>query len=132
MLEPDPMLNPVLLWAAAVAAMILGLAHSVLGEKLLISPILAEPPRGVLGRPLARFILRFAWHITTVTWWSFAAVLMVTAVFPQLSSARLFCAVFGAAFLAMGVVDAFGSRGRHVGWPLLVLVGALTLAAAWI
>lgn len=30
-----------------------------------------------------------------------------------------------------GVYDAIGSRGRHVGWPLLVLIGIFALLGLW-
>jgi len=37
--------------------------------------------------------------------------------------------VVGVSFSAVGVVDLIASRGRHIGWPLLMLVGLFALGA---
>jgi hypothetical protein len=39
-------------------------------------------------------------------------------------------AATGVAFTTAGIFDAIGSRGRHVGWPLLTAIGVASLLAA--
>jgi hypothetical protein len=34
-------------------------------------------------------------------------------------------------FTAIGLYDAYASRGRHVGWPMLTAIGLLALAASF-
>jgi hypothetical protein len=42
---------------------------------------------------------------------------------------RWLLACIGGVHLALGLFDAVVTRGRHLGWPLLVLIGGLTLLA---
>lgn len=37
--------------------------------------------------------------------------------------------MMGTTFTSAGAWDALGSRGAHVGWPFLTLIGAVCLAA---
>ncbi len=64
-----------LLNLAAVLLIVTGVAHSLLGERRLIVPLLSKQ-EGVLASKLARFILRFAWHLTSVTWAVLALILI--------------------------------------------------------
>jgi len=76
----------------------------------------------VLASELARFLLRFAWHLTSVTW----AVLALTLIqlVRDAATARWWAAAStGVVFTAVGLFDAIYSRGRHAGWPLLAGMG---------
>lgn len=121
--------NPVflLLWAAVLCA-ITALVHSVLGEMKIVRPLLTAGG-GVMDSPLARQVTRFAWHWMSVLWLIVAAVLAVTAYGLDLP---LWLMVFiGLAHLAFGLIDAAVTRGRHIGWPLITLIGALVLLSAY-
>jgi len=119
--------NPtfVLLMAAALCA-ITALAHSALGEQRLLRPLLASNT-GVMENPLARNVTRFAWHWTTLLWLLVAAVLALSA-YGDIDAPWLVFAI-GAAHFVMGVADAILTRGRHIGWPLITIIGGLTLLA---
>jgi hypothetical protein len=123
-------LNPVFiqLWAAALIV-ITALAHSVLGEQRLIGPLLAKAD-GVLESPLARNVTRFAWHWTSALWLLAAAVLALSA-YGDIQLPWLVFAI-GAAHFVFGVADAILTKGRHVGWPLITLAGALALLAFYL
>jgi hypothetical protein len=57
-----------LLFTAAVLLVVTTFAHhSVLGERRLIGPLLARR-EGALASDLARVVVRFAWHLTSVSW----------------------------------------------------------------
>ncbi|MFO0723105.1 MAG: DUF3995 domain-containing protein [Myxococcota bacterium] len=107
---------------AATLLFVLGLAHSYLGERLLIGPLIRRPlwpadsPRGLLGQRT----LRFAWHLTSVAWWAMAVLLL----WPSLG-APLVVGVFA---IVSGLIAAFGSRGAHAAWLVFMLIGALCLA----
>jgi hypothetical protein len=80
----------------------------------------------VLASELARFLLRFAWHLTSVTW----AVLALTLIqlVRDAATARWWAAAStGVVFTAVGLFDAIYSRGRHAGWPLLAGIGLAAL-----
>ena len=101
--------------------------HSVLGERRLLKPLFKQT-NGILASRLARFILRFAWHLTSLSWLVLAVILSTF----QFQSAHAFSNALvatGVAFTAAGVFDAFGSRGRHIGWPLLTAIGIAALLA---
>lgn len=101
--------------------------HSVLGQRRLIRPLLDEGA-GVMQRPLARFIVPFAWHLTSFIGLILAAILLAWAWAPG-HARSIGLGMTGAVFTIAGLVDAIGSRGRHVGWAPLTLIDVSSLAA---
>jgi hypothetical protein len=101
--------------------------HSILGQKRLIRPILKQGA-GVMQRPLARFILPFGWHLMSFMGLVIAAILFAWAWAPDQAQA-IGLAMTGSVFTASGLIDAVGSKGQHVGWPPLTLIGLLAVAA---
>jgi hypothetical protein len=123
--DSDFIMSNGLLSTAAVLLVVTAFAHSALGERRLIGPLLARR-EGVLSSDLARFILRFAWHLTSVTWAVLAVILVQLVRDP--ATARLWAAAgTGVAFTGIGLFDAVATRGRHVGWPLLAGIGIAAL-----
>ena len=101
--------------------------HSVLGQRRLIRPLLDEGA-GVMQRPLARFIVPFAWHLTSLIGLILATILLAWAWAPD--DARVIgLGMTGAVFTIAGLFDAIGSRGQHVGWAPLTLIGLASWAA---
>jgi hypothetical protein len=95
-------------------------AHSVLGERRLIVPILALDGE-IMRKPLARRIVRLAWHFTSLL----MILSAVTVLWAETPPAVI--VVTGAVWLAVGLIDAVVTRGQHVGWPLLAASGAFAL-----
>jgi len=117
--------------AALTAASLLLVAtmgvHSILGQRRLIRPILKQGA-GVMQRPLARFILPFGWHLMSFFGLIIAATLFAWAWAPD-QARNVGLAMTGLVFTASGLIDAVGSKGQHVGWPPLTLIGLISLAA---
>ncbi len=114
-----------MIWNQLAAALMVatGLAHSVIGERRLIGPLLAiDAP--LLRVMLARRVIRFAWHLTTLLM-GLCAVLVLWPAMP-----RPVIAVTGGLWFAAGVFDAVATRGQHIGWPLLTLAGLAALMGA--
>lgn len=111
----------IFLWLSAAIMGITAAAHSILGEKRLIGPLLALDI-GVMSSALARSVTRFAWHLTTVL--MLLSALLV--IWP--GSPRPLVVITGGAWLAAGLTDAIMTRGRHIGWPMLTAAGVLALA----
>ena len=101
--------------------------HSILGQTRLIRPILKQGA-GVMQRPLARFILPFGWHLMSFMGLVIAAILFAWAWAPD-RAMTIGLAMTGLVFTASGLIDAVGSKGQHVGWPPLALIGLLALGA---
>lgn len=116
-----------MLLVAATLLVLIGLAHSYLGERYILIRLFrrTELPRLFGSDWFTRRTLRFAWHLTTLTFWGFAAVLLVLD--------RAFAADLGAhvslavavTFLAAALVALVASRGRHLSWIVFLAVAVL-------
>lgn len=101
--------------------------HSMLGQRRIIRPLL-EDGSGVMQKPLARFIVPFAWHLTSSIGFIVAAILFAWAWMPD-QAWTIGVVATGIVFTIAGIWDAIGSKGRHVGWAPLTLIGLLSLVA---
>jgi hypothetical protein len=124
-------MSATLLYCAAALVVVTALVHSVVGEQRILGPILngAEPAPRILKSRLARAIVRFAWHFTSISWLAVAAVFAIVAGLPAPVQTRAIVIVLGGSFLLMAVISVAISRGRHIGWPLLAAIGLTALAA---
>lgn len=120
------------LLAAAVLMILIGIAHSVIGEILIfrqlragtIVPLLAPPP--LRERHLR--ILWANWHLTSALGWGLAALLILVAVAPDPSSYALQVRIIAVATLAGSLLVLYATRGRHPGWIGLLVAAVL----AWL
>lgn len=117
-----------MLEVASLLIALLGLAHSVLGERyILIRLFRRELPPLFGGAAFTRNTLRFAWHLTTVLALGLSALLWQLANTP---SAQLLARTLGASLIAGGLLPLFFTRGRHLAWVVLWAAGALCLVWA--
>jgi hypothetical protein len=72
--------------------------------------------------------LRFAWHLTSIAWWAAAALLLLLAQGP-ISSAAV-SGVLAVMFLLSAAVTFIASRGRHLAWPVFLVIGFIALYGA--
>jgi hypothetical protein len=72
--------------------------------------------------------LRFAWHITSIAWWGFAGILVLLARPPV--SFHAVALVVGVTFLVTSAIVLVGSRGKHLAWPVFLIVAIVALHAA--
>lgn len=111
------------LWLSATIMLGTALTHSLLGERKLITPLLAiDDP--LLEVPLARTLVRFAWHLTAMLMLATA----VTIVWP--GTPKPVIGIIGAIWLAAGLIDGVYTKAQHIGWPMLTLAGVTALAGA--
>lgn len=117
---------------AAGLAIFVGIAHSYLGERYILTRLFrrSEIPPLFGSDVFTRRTLRFAWHITSIAWWGFAALLFVLAagdtddLYSQ--SLKVVAATFGAsAALTLGA-----SRGRHLAWIVFAAIAVLSWLAS--
>ena len=120
-------MSEVFLILAAILGLATMLVHSIAGEKLLIGP-LVDSDDGIMRNDLAKQVLRFAWHFTTILG-SIAIYILANAAYDFAEADITLLALTGAAFLFAGIYDAIVTKGKHIGWPMLTAVGALTLFA---
>lgn len=118
-----------LLYVAAFLLVAVGIAHSWLGERYILIRLFRRGhlPQIFGSSEFTIRTLRFAWHLTSVAWLGFAALLILLASPPVTSSA--IGLVIGCTFLVHCAIALVGSRGRHLSWPIFLAVGILVLYA---
>lgn len=123
-------------WLLATAAFLtfaVGVAHSWLGERYLISRLLRrnDLPPLLDGVEFTRAVIRFAWHLTTVAWSGLAAILVfLSGAVRGVSVAHGVLLSIAATFAVSAVVTAAVSRGRHLAWVVFAAIAVLCVAAA--
>src|SRR5271168_5275586 len=119
-----------LFYIAAFLTFAVGVVHSILGERYILVRLFRrnDLPRLFGGTAFTIRTLRFAWHITTVAWWGFAAILVLLA---RLSvSLHSLSFVLAVTFLLTGAITLVVSRGQHFAWPIFLFIGGVCLYAA--
>ncbi len=119
-------MNTYLLVAAGISA-VGGTLHSVLGERLLLSKLATAGLPETLGSPVfALRVLRLFWHLVSVAWWGFAALLVLMASMPASDDNQRLLGVIALTFLASAVLSFLVSRGKHFSWGLLLIIAVVT------
>lgn len=116
-----------ILHLAAILLFSLGLAHSVLGERFILTRLFRRDniPKLFGGDEFTKRTLRFAWHITTVAWWGLASLLWQAG--SGVLTQQTALVVIGVTIVLSGVLPLVITRGRHLSWVVLFLVGGLAL-----
>lgn len=123
-------MNTYLVAAAGLAALV-GLVHSVLGERLVFSRMRQGqlvPTNGgtVLRQPHVR-ILWASWHALTLLGWAVAAALFLLGSEPTRSELHAsLLHVMALAVLGSAALVFYGTKARHPGWLGLLGVALLT------
>src|SRR5204863_7202062 len=111
---------------AVVLIFLLGLVHSILGERYILIRLFrrSDLPRLFGSDLFTRRTLRFAWHLTTVVWFGIAAMLVHVVMGWPLSTPEVGGTV-AVTSVASALVSVVGSRGRHPAWVVFLAVAAL-------
>src|SRR5437868_8348014 len=113
---------------AGCLAIVVALAHSILGELLLISRLTREGLPPLAGSTeFARRTLRFSWHLPTALGLGFGAILLRLS-WPSSSGTDVAFVETATALscLATSLVALVISRGKHPAWLALLAVAVLT------
>lgn len=121
----------VYLVSAAILAVAVGLAHSVIGEILVFSRMrrgtLVPTDGGSVLKERNVRILWASWHVLTVFGWALAAILWRLASPASIGPARDAVLYATTVAMAVGALLVFlGTKGRHPGWIGLLGVAVLT------
>lgn len=116
---------------AAALCFLLGLAHSVLGERYILVRLFRSGalPKIFGGDWFTRQTLRFAWHITTLMGWGFGATLLLAAL-PKVDFRSSVLMVVAVTFMACGILAFTFTRGRHLSWAVFFSIAALAYLAS--
>jgi hypothetical protein len=119
-----------MLQLAALLIVVLGLAHSILGERYILVRLFrrSDLPKIFGSADFTVRTLRFAWHITTVAWLGLAALVFAASEGPLNSQSAL--RIIGYTAIASGVLPLVITRGKHLSWLVLFAIGGLALTAS--
>ena len=126
-------MNAWLLGAAALV-FVIGLVHSLLGERMIFRHLRQRGFVPTAGAPVLREyqtrILWGAWHLVTLFGWALAAVLawLAQPAAQAASGGVVECAVIAALVASSGLV-LISTRGRHIAWVALLAAAALVLVS---
>src|SRR5882762_9311633 len=120
---------------AALIAFILGVVHSYMGEKYLVSPILRSEHlitalSGSVG--LKKVALRVCWHFATIAMWGAATTLVVLSSLPFNRTSMVVVRIISLTFVAYTLL-VFLTPGlrlvyltRHLAWVAFLAIAALS------
>jgi hypothetical protein len=114
---------PLLIAAVLIAA--IAVAHTLLGERLVIGPLLAgEVPKLGGSSRFMRRTVRYAWHLTSLIAVGFAALLFHYAKEPKQHVTAI--EIVSATFLLSSLLAVIMTRGKHFSWVVFLAIGLLS------
>lgn len=117
-------------FVACILLLLIGIAHSYLGERYILIRLFRrnDLPKLFGSDVFTKNTLRFAWHLTTVAWWGFAAILFHLAHASDGNS--VVGKIIGVIFLIHFVIALLGSKGRHLSWVVFFIIGVTAIYAS--
>ncbi len=112
---------------AAILLISIGLIHSYLGEKYILIRLFRRDNLPHLRGSdwFTKQTLRFAWHITSLAWWGFAAILLAITNNSE-NMVNDILLITALVFLASGIVSVIFSKGKHLSWIVFFLISGLS------
>lgn len=109
----------------------IGFIHSYFGEKYILVRLFRRDnlPKLYGSDWFTKRVLRFAWHITTVAWWGFSAILFVLAN-PTDNVERTILIIIAAVFFISGLISCGFSKGKHLSWIVFWAIAGVSLYQA--
>jgi hypothetical protein len=117
---------------AGVFLLLIGLAHSYLGERYILIRLFRRSEIPVLfgDDSFTRQTIRFAWHLTTIAWWGFAAILFVTSgLLADIKTSISILYIIILVFLVSTLLSLVVTRGRHLSWIVFFIIIVLIILA---
>jgi hypothetical protein len=118
------------LLAAGVLMILIGVAHSAIGELLIFRQLRAGTIVPLLTpAPLRERHLRIlwgSWHLCSVLGWGIAALLILIAGSQQLPAYAPHVQVIASTIFTGSMLVLYATRGRHPGWFGLLLAALLS------
>lgn len=109
-------------YVAAILLITIGVIHSVLGERYILIRLFRRDnlPKLYGNDTFTKNTLRFAWHITTIAWFGFAALLVFMA--QSTLPSHFIGSIITLTFVAHFLLALLGSKGKHFSWVFFLLI----------
>ncbi|AMO70759.1 hypothetical protein [Sphingorhabdus sp. M41] len=109
----------------AVLGVIVAIAHSVLGERVILGPLYREPTNGLLAARAMRDIIRAVFHIPSVAW----ALLGIAVLLNRMQAGSDLLPISAAIIFALsGIGNLAALRRPHPGGLILMAMATATIA----
>lgn len=117
-------------YIGSILLLITGIAHSYLGERYILIRLFRRKdlPEIFGDDEFTRYTLRFAWHLTTVAWWGFSAILFHLA--QSGAGNGVIGNIVGVTFLIHFVIALLSSKGKHLSWVVFLIIGLTAMYAS--
>lgn len=116
---------PIYATIVALLGVIVAVAHSVIGERVILGPLYREPTNGLLAVQPTRNIIRAVFHIPSLAW----AGLGVAVLLNRLQSGSDLLPVVAAIIFALsGIANIAALRRPHPGGVMLLAMAFATFA----
>jgi hypothetical protein len=117
----------VMLLVAGLLSALIGIAHSVLGEKLVLGPLFrrGDLPKLLGSETFTRQTLRFTWHLTTVLLLGIGAAVMALALTPLEPQSACSIHVLAITFAVCSLLSLIGARAKHFSWWVFLIIAVL-------
>lgn len=108
---------------AAVITIIIGAIHSILGERLIVIPLLKRDLPKILGSEfITRRTIRLAWHLTTLAIWALGAIMLVYSAHSLYPGGRAVLTIIAVTFLISSLASLILVRGKHFSWWVFLMI----------
>jgi hypothetical protein len=114
-------MRDLLLMAAGIIAILVSIAHGVLGETRVFARATIQPPR-------LRTLLRLVWQAGTLAWIAGGVLLMAAPWMDSDAARHWIIATLSVVFGFAAIANAIAARTVHVGWIGMSAVVALAVA----
>ena len=113
-----------LYYLAAFLLVAVAVAHSYLGERFILTRLFKRDnlPKLFGSDNFTKRTLRFAWHVTSVAWLGFAAIIIALA--QAQPDVQILVKIIAATFAIHFAISFFGSAGEHLSW---IVFGAVSI-----
>lgn len=118
-----------MLEAAALLLIFCGAVHSYLGEKYILIRLFKRDnlPKLLGSDWFTKRVLRFAWHLTTIAWWGFAAIIYFI-LNPSGNYSIDILHIIAVVFILSGILSLAFTRGKHLSWICFFGIAGLCIA----
>lgn len=120
-----------MLLIAAVLCFVVGMIHSILGERYILIRLFRRDniPHLFGSDYFTKGTLRFVWHITTFAWWGFAYLLWQLSADQEITTITVLYTV-STVSLFSGIFSFGFTKGKHLSWVVFLVISGLTYYVA--
>ena len=117
---------------AAILLLFIGCVHSYLGERFILIRLFKQELPVLFGSTVfTKQTLRFAWHLTTVSWFGFAAILLILH-FDVSNLTAVLLSIVGVVFTISGALSFGYTKGKHYSYVVFGMVALICFYYAYL